>query len=200
MPLPPILLASASPRRRELLARLVPDFQVEAPEIDEDALVVSDLRQTARRVSRAKAFAALHRHPEMLVLGGDTVVDLDGQLLGKPKDAEDAVRILMVLSGRTHRVHTGVAGFNGRRRLGEVVTSFVRFHRFTAQKARAYVQTGEPMDKAGAYGVQGAGNELIAEVRGSLTGVMGLPLPAVHRILTQFGYRLPEPVDAIAAE
>lgn len=172
----PVVLASASPRRRELLGALVGEFEAISTDVDE-AFLDEGPAECAERLALAKARRGLKSRPGSLVIGGDTVVWLPGVgFLGKPEDEDDAVRILLQLAGREHSVFTGVAlAWPGGER-SFVEESRVRFRSFDEATARAYVRTGEPMDKAGAYGFQGEGRNLVESVTGSETNVIGLPM------------------------
>ncbi len=186
---PPLVLASASPRRRELLARLVPEFDIEVSGVEED-LVEGPPEEVALILSLHKAQAVATRRRSGWVLGADTVIDLSGKVLAKPIDAADAVRMLHELSGRTHRVWTAVAlleaGSHRPPHLGAVSTA-VRLRNLSPSEVAAYVATGEPLDKAGAYAVQGLGGALIAKVEGCYNNVVGLPLCEVRRLLEEAG-------------
>jgi septum formation protein len=179
-----IVLASASPRRRDLLGTILPTFDV----IPADILEVPRPRETARRfASRAAREKAAHvaaDHRARSVLGADTVVTVDGDILGKPRDRTDAVRMLESLSGRTHRVITAIALTTFSGDTDELaVESEVRFRSLSADELGAYVDTGEPFDKAGAYAVQGGGGRFVKAVVGSYSNVIGLPLVEVARLL-----------------
>ncbi|MBQ8858599.1 MAG: septum formation protein Maf [Clostridia bacterium] len=172
-----LLLASASPRRRELLASMGLSFEISVCEVDEqvdsavhpaDATVL-----LAARKARA-AYARFGREGDIL-LASDTLVECDGIPLGKPVDGADAVRTLMMLSGRAHNVHTGVAVIYRGRLFAARDTTAVRMRAFTEEEARGYVATGEPMDKAGAYGIQGLGGRLVEGFDGEYDTVVGLP-------------------------
>lgn len=175
-PLPyPVVLASASPRRQELLRSLIQDFIVVAADIDEDALTIDDPYLTAQRLSREKALAIFEKHSNSLVIAGDTVVALESCQLAKPKSPEDAARMLRALSGRTHRVITGVA-----LRWPKGMTSFtdqtkVTFRELIEAEIDSYVASGEPMDKAGAYAIQSKAMAYVSKVEGSVNNVIGLP-------------------------
>ena len=188
MNLPDLILASGSPRRRELLAGLGLRFAVRPVDLDESPLAGEEPAATVLRLAAAKAAAVAH--PGELVLGADTVVVLDGLLLGKPRDPEDAARMLAAIAGREHTVLTGVALCEpGRdRQAAALETSRVRMAALTAEEVAWYVATGEPLDKAGAYAVQGLGALFVEEVFGNYTNVVGLPLPAVRRLLAELGY------------
>ena len=179
----PVVLASASPRRKELLARLVPEFEIVVSDVDEEALTVEDPFLTAERLAEAKARAVALLRPDALVVGADTVVSLDGVQFAKPLDADDARRMLRALSGRTHDVVTGVSLVSL-----EWTTTFhcltkVTFRPLSSAEIDAYVATGEPMDKAGAYSIQGGARGFVAERKGSESNVIGLPLKALEGFL-----------------
>jgi len=174
-----LVLASGSPRRRELLTQLGVPFEVIRPDVDETPRPGERPVDLVRRLAGAKA-SAVDRDP---VLAADTIVDLDGEVFGQPRDPDDATRMLRRLSGRTHRVHTGVA----LRAEGEedvaVVTTLVTMVAITSGALQWYLGTGEPFDKAGAYAIQGAGGVLVEGVRGSVSNVVGLPLTTVAELL-----------------
>lgn len=178
-----IVLASQSPRRRSLLEAAGVSIRVVVPAIDESMLSGELPIPYALRVATAKARAVEGE----LVLAADTVVALDREVLAKAADAEEAVAMLSRLSGRTHAVHTAVVLRAGARELADVVSTTVRFRLLSEREIRAYVATGEPMDKAGAYGIQGAGGALVAEVEGSYTNVVGLPLEETLRLIALAG-------------
>ncbi|QYJ75871.1 nucleoside triphosphate pyrophosphatase [Shewanella sp. FJAT-52076] len=189
-----LVLASQSPRRRELLAQAglgVAGFSFDRvnPDIDETPLVgESPANYVARlAVEKAKAGLALCGHINApVVLGSDTIVVLDGSLLGKPGDKDEAVAMLSALSGREHEVMTAVALTDGDRTLCDTVTTKVRFADLSRQDILAYVDTGEPMDKAGAYGIQGLGGVFVEAIDGSYSAVVGLPLVESRRLLAAF--------------
>lgn len=178
-----LLLASASPRRRELLRAAGVAFTVTPADIDESMLPGETPRAYVRRVATAKASAVAAREPGRRVLAADTTVALDGRVLGKPADAAEATAMLSALAGRTHEVHTAVVVLDGRRVRRRVVTTRVRFRALTAAEIDTYIATGEPFDKAGGYGIQGAGGALVDDVRGSYTNVVGLPLAQALALL-----------------
>jgi septum formation protein len=181
-----LVLGSASPRRRELLAQLGVEFAVASPDIDETPLPSESPVDYVRRLAIEKSRAVSAASDE-LVITADTTVDLGGEILGKPADAADAAAMLRRLSARTHRVHTGVALRLGDRTIDDVVTSLVTFTALTAASIEWYVGTGEPLDKAGAYAVQGAGGVFVQRVQGSVSNVVGLPLHAVARMAAELG-------------
>ena len=184
----PFILASASPRRAALLEQLGIPFRVDPSHIPEDLLPGEPPEEHARRLSVAKAREVHGRHPDALVLAGDTVVVLDGRILGKPRDSRDAVEMLLALSGRTHRVVSGLALAlpQGTVKAGTMTTE-VTFREFEPGLAEAYVATGEPMDKAGAYGIQGFGGALVRGIKGDYNTVVGLPIPLLLDLLAEGG-------------
>jgi len=192
----PIVLASSSPRRRRLLRELGVAFSVRVPDVDERPLSGERPGPHVRRLALAKARAVARGLAPgcgaQWVVGADTVVVLDGRILGKPRDAADARGMLARLSGRTHEVLTGVAlvpAAGGRARTA-VVRSRVTMKPFDEATIRRYVAGGEPLDKAGSYAVQGRGRHLVARVAGSLTNVVGLPLERLGRLFATVGVSL----------
>jgi septum formation protein len=187
----PVVLASASPRRQELLRTLVADFQVVAADLDEDQFHSDDPWQTAQILAREKAMLVFDSHPECLVIGGDTVVALpsgDGfTQLAKPSDAAHAKAMLRQLSGQTHSVITGIAlrWPKGLHLFAD--RSEVTFRGLSDAEIDAYVATGQPMDKAGAYGLQDSSHSFIAKVEGSINNVIGLPTEMLEEALKQIG-------------
>jgi septum formation protein len=186
----PVVLASASPRRQELLRQLVSCFEVIPAHVDEDALTVDDPWETAARLALAKAQTVAANRPDSLVIGSDTVVAIEEatgfRQLAKPSDATDAVQMLTALSGRTHYVITGVALVHVQRMWVESDTTKVQFRKLTEAEVSDYVETGEPMDKAGAYAIQGGAAGFVESVEGSTSNVIGLPLELLERMLTEF--------------
>ncbi len=181
-----VVLASGSPRRQHLLLELVEDFEIFVPEVDEDSLTTSDPVQTAETLAEAKAVAVFEKRQEGFVIGGDTVVALPDEkggftLLGKPKHKKDAEKILSQLSGKSHLVITGVCFVwsGGKKTFSE--TSKVTFRTLDPAEIKAYVATGEPMDKAGAYASQGGAAKFIESIEGSKFNVIGLPLERVQK-------------------
>ncbi len=186
-----LVLASGSPRRKELLARLGLAFSIAVPDVDETPAPGEAPVDLVRRLAVAKA-VAVDGDP---VLAADTVVDVDGEVLGKPAGADDARRMLRRLSGRSHRVHTAVAVRSGERVDVEVVTTIVTFVALQPAVIEWYVGTGEPLDKAGAYAVQGTGGVFVERVRGSVSNVVGLPLTAVASLLDRVDGWRPGVID-----
>jgi septum formation protein len=191
MTAPRVILASQSPRRRELLALVGIPHEVRPADIDETYRPGEPPRDHTERLAREKAVAIAAAEPDALVIGSDTIVVVDGDVLGKPADAPDAERMLARLSGRTHVVMTGVAvAWHGVTR-SAVEEVDVAFHPLSAREIDEYVATREPMDKAGAYGIQGYGATIVARVDGDYFAVMGLPLQRLVRLLGDVGIRYP---------
>jgi septum formation protein len=182
----PIVLASASPRRAEILATLGIPFVVDPADVPEEILAGESGESAAERLAAAKADQVSRRHPAEWVLAADTLVLLDGEALGKPKDDADAARMLRRIAGREHRVVTAVRlGRGAEKSRGLVDVSRVRIAPLSEGEIRWYVATGEPRDKAGSYAVQGLGARFIERVEGSFTNVMGLPARGVYRLLKE---------------
>lgn len=185
------MLASGSPRRRELLSALGLEFRVEITNVDESLLPAEEGAAAAERLARAKAVAALSSvAAETLVIAADTLVVLDRFPLGKPLDDLDAARMLRALSGRRHEVVTGVAVARNGRLLSAVDTTAVFFGVMSETEITRYIASGEPDDKAGAYGLQGRGALLIDRIEGSPSSVVGLPLRLLRTLSTQVGVEL----------
>jgi septum formation protein len=191
-----IVLASASPRRQELLRSAGIAFVVQAADIDETPVAEESARDCAERLAREKALAVWRGRPNDLVLGADTVVVVDGMILGKPLDGEDAARMLRMLSGRVHEVITGVCVVKPVPSTQLPVasqadtaseTTLVTMNSLSDSEIRAYVATGEPMDKAGAYAIQGMASRWIPRIAGDYSNVVGLPVALVWRMLRNLG-------------
>jgi septum formation protein len=183
-----LILASSSPRRAELLAAAGIAFEMVKVEVDESMQRLEPPGDHVRRLAREKAEAALRDHPDRVVLGADTVV-LGGEMMGKPRDAADAVRMLRLLSGREHEVLTSVALVSKRGAVIEVSRTRVWMNPLTDAEIAEYVATGEPLDKAGAYGIQGLGSKFIDRIQGSYPNVVGLPVALVYRLLKGYPER-----------
>ncbi len=182
-PAQPLILASGSPRRRDLLLQLGLRFTVVTAGVDETPLQGEDRINYTLRLAEAKARAVLARHPDAVVIGADTTVAVDGTLLGKPRDADDAARMLRLLSGRAHEVTTGVAMLTSTKTLTAADTTRVFFSVMTEAEIAAYIATGEPMDKAGAYAIQGRAAQWIPRIEGDFSNVVGLPLGRLGNML-----------------
>ncbi|ADI13998.1 Maf family protein [Truepera radiovictrix] len=187
---PPIILASASPRRRELLQNLGLHFDVIPADIDETHGPDETPFELVRRLSVTKAEAVARRYPDALVIAADTLVVLRGEILGKPKDREQNRDFIARLSGRTHEVFTGHALRRGEGRAERVVRTAVRFRKLTDDEIDRYVATGEGLDKAGGYAVQGRGAALVREVRGCYFSVVGLGVATVVALGRELGVTL----------
>jgi septum formation protein len=182
-----LLLASASPRRSELLAAAGFSFDVIPVDIDERHEPTEAPADHVLRLAHAKAGAVAGAHPGRVVLGADTIVLVDGAVLGKPSDDRHAAEMLRALSGRVHEVLTGVAVHRGAHRLGEVERTRVCVAELTDREIVWYVASGEPRDKAGAYAVQGLASRFITRIEGSYSNVVGLPIALVYRLLGRLG-------------
>lgn len=181
-----VILASASPRRRELLTLIGLAHDVRPSDVDESLIAGETPRAYADRLARAKAHAAAAT--DAVSIGSDTIVVVDGDVLGKPRDAADAARMLRRLSGRSHLVMTAIALVYADRVVSDVVQVGVTFRALHDEEIAAYVGTGEPMDKAGAYGIQGYGATIVDRVDGDYFAVMGLPLNRLVRLLESIGF------------
>ncbi len=182
-----LVLASASPRREELLRNAGITFEVQPAHIPEDPLPGEGAKECAERLAREKALAVTRQRPHDCVLGADTVVVVDGQILGKPSGADDAARMLRLLSGREHQVITGVClVFSGQWSVASETTS-VTMSEISEKEITDYVASGEPMDKAGAYAIQGIASRWIPRIEGDYSNVVGLPVALVWRMLREKG-------------
>ena len=184
-----VVLASGSPRRRELLGHLGIPFVVRPSEADESYAPDQTPEEIVASISRRKALAA-QAAPQELVIAADTMVFLDRARLGKPRDEAEALAMLTALQGRRHTVCTGVTVRRGAQILTESESTAVWFRPASEAELRAYIATGEPMDKAGAYGIQGLGALLVERIDGDFYNVMGLPLLRLSRMLAAFGLTL----------
>jgi septum formation protein len=191
-----LILASASPRRQELLRNADIPFTVQPANINETPLAGESPRDCAERLAREKALAVFQNRPKNYVLGADTIVVVDDAILGKPRDGEDAVRMLRLLSGRTHAVITGVCivgpAASGQGAVASDIktaseTTLVTMCEISDDEIREYVATGEPMDKAGAYAIQGVASRWIPRIEGDYSNVVGLPVARVYRMLRESG-------------
>lgn len=187
-----IILASNSPRRRELLGQMgIERFHIISPDVDETVAAGLSPARIVEELSLRKAGAAAKRAgPEDLIIAADTVVALDGAVLGKPRSGDEAFAMLSALSGREHHVYTGVTVLRGGRAVTEHEETAVTFRPLEPGEIRGYIATGEPMDKAGAYGIQGLGALLVSGIRGDYCSVVGLPVFRLARMLADFGVEL----------
>lgn len=185
-----LILASKSPRRRELLAQMgLTDFEIHpavGEELAKPGLTPPELVQ-ALALHKAREVAEQFAQPGDLIIGADTIVVLDGQVLGKPHNEAHALEMLTALAGREHHVYTGVAVLQDGRELAQVEDTAVWFRDASQAELNRYIATGEPMDKAGAYGIQGRGGLLVSRIEGDYTNVVGLPIVRLAGMLAQFG-------------
>lgn len=182
----PIILASGSPRRVELMRHMGLAF--EKVPVDADEHLSGRPDEVVVALAKRKALAAQVRYPDRYILAADTLVYAGGEVLGKPEDADDARRMLRLLSGSEHQVFTGVCVMHGQAAWVDCVCTRVQFAKLSEKDIDGYVQSGEPMDKAGAYAVQGMGGMFVTEVHGSPSNVIGLPMHSVRALLVQAGY------------
>lgn len=184
-----VVLASGSPRRQQLLELIGIPHEVRPSNIDETMRPREAPRRHAERLAREKASVIATREPDVVTIAADTIVVINRKVLGKPRDAEDARQMLAMLSGREHTVITAVAVARGRKLRSAIEEVKVKFRRLRDDEIDAYIATGEPMDKAGAYGIQGFGATIVECVNGDYFAVMGLPLARVVMLLRDLGVR-----------
>jgi septum formation protein len=182
-----LVLASSSPRRADLLRAAGIPFELFPVDVDEQFRLGEKPEHAVARLAEAKAAAAAASHPDAIVLGADTTVVIGGKALAKPADAEDAARMLRLLSGRNHEVLTGVCVWHQGRRLVHVEPTRVRMAQLGESEIAWYVSTGEPFDKAGGYAVQGLASRFIEGIDGSYSNVVGLPISSVYELLKELG-------------
>ena len=187
------ILASASPRRKSLLQELGLDFEIIEAQVKETPFAGESSLEFVLRLARDKAEDVSRENAASWVLGADTIVVHAGEILGKPRDAKDALEVLQTLAGNNHLVHTGFCVMNGIEKISvnRVVTTEVSFYPFSRDIAAAYLATGEPLDKAGAYGIQGSGGFLVEKINGSYSNVVGLPLVATTNIFAVIDFDFP---------
>ena len=181
------ILASASPRRKEILLNAGFSFDVIPSDADESTDESLPPEETVKELARRKAKYILDRYPDSVVFGCDTVVAVDGVILGKPEDDKASFRMLKMLSGRSHRVSTGVCIISAEKEISFSNTTEVTFYELSDETIMSYIATGECSDKAGSYGIQGYGGVLVKEIKGDYFSVMGLPAAAASRALRKFG-------------
>ncbi len=182
-----LILASGSPRRAEILRREKVEFEVRVPSDVTEESFSTDPVEHVLSASKKKAESIFRKVGEGIILGADTIVVLDGEILGKPQNKREAFWTLRKLSGKIHKVYTGITlmnNYNGKM-ASDYDLTWVKFNRLDEEKIRKYIDTGEPMDKAGAYGIQGMGGFLVESIRGSLDNVIGLPTEKLRQILAQ---------------
>ena len=184
-----IILASASDRRKELLSRLVDDFSIMVSDFDEDKVKFQgDISSYVEEIALGKALDIKNKvHNDAVIIAADTIVTLENEILGKPKDEEDAFNMLKRLSGRTHKVYSGLVVINTEtdRMIKTSKATEVKFSKLTDSEIKEYIKTGEPLDKAGSYGIQGKGGVFVEEIRGCYYNVVGLPLNELNNILKE---------------
>ena len=186
-----IILASVSPWRKEILEKSRIPFTVEPSDYVEDLALNLSPRELVETLATGKADAVAIKHADAIVIGADTIADVDGEVIGKPYTAEKAIEILARLSGRVHDVHTGyciIDSKSGERRSG-VVTTKVTFRALSEEEIRSYVATGEPLNAGGAYTIQGAAASFVSRIEGDFYSVVGLPLATIMEELAKFGVR-----------
>lgn len=188
-----LILASASPRRAELLRQLNLEFTTLSTDVDESVLFGESVETYVQRVTQLKAMAALAKcAPNDVIITADTTVNIEDKILGKPLNKEECTRMLMDLSGKHHRVLTALIVMQGERILKKLSITEVLFREITLREAEQYWLSGEPQGKAGAYAIQGLGAMFVAKIVGSYTGVMGLPLFELTQLLAEFNVQLLE--------
>ena len=185
-----LILASGSPRRKELLSLYTTDFTICVSDFDESAVTADTPARLVEKLARGKCLAVAESHPGAVVLGCDTVVDVGGEVFGKPRSTEDAKRMLRALSGATHEVHTGVCVSDGLRTESFVDSCKVTFFPIPEEEIDVYTATEEPYDKAGAYAIQGLAAMFVIGLDGDYYNVMGLPVCPLAMILRKFGVKL----------
>ena len=181
------ILASASPRRKEILSNAGFDFEVIVSDADENISEDLTPEKTVEELAKRKALSVWESNKDAVVFGCDTVVAVDGKILGKPTDDEDAFNMLRMLSGKVHTVSTGVCICSAEKLTVFSNTTRVEFYSLSDETIKSYIATGECRDKAGAYGIQGYGRVLVKEIKGDYFSVMGLPVSQASRVLAEFG-------------
>ncbi len=181
------ILASASPRRKEILSNAGFDFEIIVSDADENISEDMTPEKTVEELAKRKALSVWESHKDAVVFGCDTVVAVDGEILGKPADDEDAFKMLRMLSGKVHTVSTGVCVCSADKVSVFSNTTEVEFYPLSDSVIKSYISTGEGRDKAGSYGIQGYGSVLVKEIKGDYFSVMGLPVAASSRVLAKFG-------------
>jgi septum formation protein len=185
-----IILASKSPRRKQILEQVGLKFTVEVSDFDETKIKFKTPQEMVKKLSLEKAKIIAVKNPNAVIIGADTTVIYKNEIIGKPTSKQDAVRILKLLSGKVHEVVTGFTVISGKNSVTKAVTSKVKFKKLTDAEIKAYVKTGEPMDKAGGYGIQEKGGLFIENIQGDYFNIVGLPIFAVSEVLKQFGVEI----------
>lgn len=181
-----IILASKSPRRKQILEQFGVDFQIEISDFDESQIAFKTPIEMVEKLSFEKAKIIAERNPDAVTIGADTIVVFGNEIIGKPKSEEDALRILKLLSGNTHEVITGFTVMENEKSVTGYVSSKVKFKEISDSEIAAYIATGEPMDKAGGYGIQSKGGLFIESITGDYFNVVGLPVAALSDVLKDF--------------
>ena len=179
------ILASKSPRRRELLSEIVDDFEIITADVDENLGFEAHPRTEVEYLAIKKGSAVAKNYPEAIVISSDTLVEVDGEALGKPKDKNDAFRMLKSLSGRPHNVHTGVAVHYFGHCYSGVATTAVYFREMTDAEINDYIDSGDPMDKAGSYGIQSGGGKFVEKIEGDYDTVVGLSVALTKKLIDE---------------
>ena len=180
-----VILASKSPRRKELLGEIIKDFEIITKEVDETLSDSVHPRDGVEILAVRKGFAVADEEGDALVISSDTLVEIGGVALGKPKDKEDAFKMLRLLSGKAHNVHTGVAvHYNGKKYSG-VATTAVYFREITDEEILEYIESGDPMDKAGSYGIQSGGGKFVEKIEGDYDTVVGLSVTLTKKLIDE---------------
>lgn len=180
-----MILASASPRRRELLTLITHDFKVVVSDVDESS-DLKDARELVRFLAQKKADSVAAGYPDDIVIGADTVVEAGGEIFGKPEGKDDARRMLKMMSGRKHFVHTGICVTKGGRSVSDVCTTAVYFNEISEGELARYLEEEDVMDKAGAYAIQEGAAKFVSKIEGCFFNVVGLPVSCLYQILPQF--------------
>ena len=182
-----IILASASPRRKELMALITKNFTCAAPQVDERAVTAATPQALVGELAKLKCLQVFSQHLNSLVIGCDTLVECGGEVLGKPATEQEAAHMLKTLSGRTHNVHTGIYIKTAAATSVFITSSTVTFNTLSDDEIQQYIKTDEPYDKAGGYGIQGPAAKFVHSVNGCYFNIMGLPVSAVYNALKQHG-------------
>lgn len=185
-----IILASKSPRRKSILEQVGLKFSIVASDFDETKIKFKTPQEMVKKLSFEKAKIVAAKYPKTVIIGADTTVIFKKEIIGKPKSKSDAVRILKLLSGNTHKIVTGFTVMEGKKSITGHVVSKAKFKKLSDAEIRAYVATNEPMDKAGGYGIQDKGGLFIEEIEGDYFNVVGLPIFAVSKALKEFGVEI----------
>ena len=180
-----VILASKSPRRKELLGEIIKDFEIITKEVDETLSDSVHPREGVEILAVRKGFAVAYEEGDALVISSDTLVEIGGVALGKPKDKEDAFKMLKLLSGKAHNVHTGVAVHYRGKAYSGVATTAVYFREMTDEEILEYIESGDPMDKAGSYGIQSGGGKFVEKIEGDYDTVVGLSVSLTKKLIDE---------------